>query len=111
MSDQLSGWLDDEIGKQAFGEDFRYDTGWQVIGTKQGAMVVHNVAVTMRHPVIGHNPFTAVFKVPAPMMSEEPVREGMRQTIAGLRERHRAYLGQLKNAGAPPVTQGPSPFS
>ena len=109
ISDQLAGWLDDELGKQAFGEDFRYDIGWRTVQTKQGALCMHDIVVTLRHPLVGHKPITAVCSVVVTPTNENEIRAGVAQVLTGLRERHRTILQQLK--GSKPATVGPSLLS
>lgn len=108
---QLTEWIGDELGKQSFGEDFSWDIGWSAVPTDQGQACYHNVVVCLRHPLIGHNPLTGVFRVVPGARTEEAVREATRRAAASLRAGHRGILQQLKDGKPKPPTRGPTPFS
>lgn len=108
ISDQLKEWLDEEIEKQQFAEDFRFDIRWSLVPTPQGKMMAHEVAITLRHPLPGSPPLVAPLVVAGTQVTQEAVSEAAAQAMAALRVRSRTILRQLRGGPKPPAMRGPA---
>jgi hypothetical protein len=108
MTRQAEEWAEDEIGKQALGEDFGYAISLQqaMVATPQGpaAVPMWALLLTTRSPVLKEGP---LYHGPAPVGSPAPVEaelraqvtEGMRLLRELARSRLTAGNGHGKLAG------------
>lgn len=97
MVREAEGWAEDEIRKQAFGEDFDYAVTLQqgMVATPQGprAVPVWTLLLTARSPLLGEGPlYHGPVPVGSPKPDEKAVREQVTEGIRLLRELAKSRL-------------------
>lgn len=107
---EIRGWVDDEIDKQAFGEDFGFAVTLAAVmqpGPQGPVRVpVWTVLITMKSPLLGegplyHGPVPVGFTVP----NEETVRAEVAKGLQQLRDLAASKLGR-KPAQVPALMNG-----
>lgn len=75
------------IDKQCFGEDFGFDSALVVAqGPTGGAMVVYQLVLTKKSPLLGQGPLVNVTQLTSPDPTAEQVEQAVTQAMKGLRE-------------------------
>jgi len=84
---QVTAWVEDEIGKQCFGEAYGWSLAWgpAPVQTPGGVVVVPawTLALTCRNPVLGEGELYHLAQLGAPRPKEADVR---REIADGLRQ-------------------------
>jgi hypothetical protein len=89
---RLRGWVAAAIEDACMGEEFWYDTDWQIMQTGQTRAMVYNVVVMMRNPLLGQGPLIMPFQVPITAVREDAVRMGVHHAMGELRKLHKQVL-------------------
>jgi hypothetical protein len=105
ISREVEEWVEDEIGKQRFGEDYSYAVtlGATVAQTLEGPQQIPTwmLLVTTRSPILSEGP---LFHGPVPIGAARPkesdVREQVAEGIRQLRELFRSKLAGANGHGA-----------
>ena len=97
---EAEGWAEDEIGRQAFGEEYGYAVSLAAVTvqTPQGPrqMPMWTLFLTARNPALGEGP---LYHGPVPVGSPKPVEADVRAQVAdGVRQLRE--LARSKLAGS-----------
>lgn len=75
------------IDKACFGEDFGFDAALVVAQAPTGgAMVVYQLVVTKKSPLLGQGPLVNVTQITSPDPTADQVEQAVTQAMKGLRE-------------------------
>ena len=90
ISAQVSAWVQDEMNKQRFGEDFGWSVSWgpQPVPTPGGMVVipVWQALITCRNPLLGQGELFLLVQLGAPRPKEDDVRRQIADGVRQLRE-------------------------
>lgn len=75
------------IERQCFGEDFGFDAALVVAPSPTGgAMVVYQLVMTTKNPLLGQGPLVNVTQLTSPDPTAEQVEQAVTSAMKGLRE-------------------------
>jgi hypothetical protein len=94
MTGQLRDWVAQAISDGCMGEDFGFDTTWNVAP----GSLLYTVIVTLRNPFLGRGPLLIPFSVPVTKLSEATIRPAVHTLMAQLRQARSELLAAGSNA-------------
>jgi hypothetical protein len=96
---QVQAWVEDEIGKQCFGEAFGWSLGWfpAPVPTPGGAVVIPawQLLITCHNPVLGEGPLYHIAQLGYPRPKEDDVRREIADGLRQLRDLAASKLSGL----------------